>query len=98
MYAFWKYDHYPYLLGGKVTCFDVKFDTVQTEVTGPGYNFKPVLMVPDNIGKQLLIALENLKTDRENAYKALNDSYRSKLDTLLRGLEIFSPPALRKDI
>ena len=73
MYAFWKYDTPPYLLGGEVE--GIKEDGYVTIVGRTGYEFKPVLIVPLEKGIKL-----QKKINKANA------KYRKTVDTAKREL------------
>lgn len=73
LYAFWKYDVPPYLLGGEV--IEVREDGYVTVVGHTGCKFKPVLIVPLEKGIKL--------------QKKLNEAeakYRKSVDTANKGL------------
>ena len=53
MYAFWKYDTYPYLLGGVVNGELLSGGRVKVEGYGPGHTFAPIKLLPDAEGEAL---------------------------------------------
>lgn len=91
MYAFWKYDQYPYLLGGIVTDYRVtpsEGDIVMTKEYGPNW-FRPVVLVPNNIGETLLKDLRGLRIAYKAAQSKLKEEYERELDTMLIGANIW---------
>lgn len=76
MIAFWKYDLYPYMLGGKYT--EVKKDLVYV----PSYQgwYKPTLVLDDERGKRLLETLKSLEKRYKEESKDLLETYKKKCD------------------
>lgn len=81
MIAFWTYDGFPYILGGKVT------DTTnegRVKIDGyGGYIFKPKFYLPDKEGEELIIELRRIKAEREQMISDLKDDFKYKLEILL---------------
>lgn len=64
-YAFWRYDKFPYVLGGIVTKL---LPTGNVEVEGFGTNttgFKPIMVIPQERGRIIAKNLERLKASRD---------------------------------
>ena len=79
--AFWKYDQFPYILGGIIMGWSLNDPGyIETKEYGKGYYFKPVKIVPASIGKRMLAELEQLKANRDDAMSKINVAY----DELLR--------------
>ena len=66
LFAFWKYDQFPYLLGGTVTKLTDE-GWVETIEYGPGNRFLAVKILPVGAGKKLNEKLRRMKTDRDSA-------------------------------
>ena len=78
LYAFWKYDQFPYVLGGEVLTF-----LKNGGVTVRGYTgelFTPIKIVPWAAGVELHAMLNEVKEEyRQAQQKILEDALR-KLD------------------
>ena len=73
LFAFWRHDMYPYVLG--VTVVKILEDgKVQTKEYGNGYVFKPLLILPLKEGKELRQKLGEL----EAGYRKAQDDLRKK--------------------
>lgn len=72
MMAFWKYDQFPFLLGGTVNKM-FEDGRVRTIEYG-GYSFRPVFIVPKETGKKLKEDLENSLIKYNNALAKLKES------------------------
>lgn len=82
LYAFWKYDLFPYLLGGEVE--DMRDDgRVQVKGYGPGFWFKPTRLVPVKMGKALKQKLDKITADYEAAAKKLKDDAKAEVAKLM---------------
>ena len=81
LFAFWRYDKFPYLLGGRVAKFHAKG---RIEAKGyQGYSFHPILLVVNEEGEQLREALINLKEEKVREQAELDLKYIRKLEILL---------------
>ncbi len=82
LYAFWKYDQFPYLLGGKVTRIN-DIGKVETEEFGKNYWFSPIKFLPEDSAKKLLLKLKELeekrRQDMEKLYKKFNVELKIEL-------------------
>lgn len=87
-FAFWKYDGFPYLLGGTVTKMD---DTgrVETKEYGKGFWFMPVKILPVNAGKRMLAKLEELRKKHSVAEKEFRATWKQAANHLKDNLEIY---------
>lgn len=88
LFAFWRYDLFPYVLGGTVDQMSAK-GNVNTIEYGYGYNFTPIKVMPVKAGKTLLAKLMELREEHCAATKKLNDEFMEKVYALL--------PEVRKD-
>lgn len=83
LYAFWKYDFYPYLLGGQVTNI-LDNGSVETEEYGKGRYFSHIIKIlPLKAGADLKEKLKKLEMDREKALHALYAEWDKKLEDVL---------------
>ncbi|MDO8629082.1 MAG: hypothetical protein Q7R41_01205 [Phycisphaerales bacterium] len=82
LYAFWRYDLYPFVLGGPVT--QMRGDgCVETSNFGCGYWFKPIQLLPLEEGRKLHDALDALDKEHAKAQRKFNKEWRAKVDALL---------------
>lgn len=82
LYAFWRYDLFPYLLGGSISKVH-KDGRVEIMSYGPGYTFKPLFVLPGDLGARLRLALEELEGKRRHALQKLDLEYRDQVCNLL---------------
>lgn len=75
LYAFWKYDSFPYLLGGTVTRMDER-GNVETEEFGINHWFRPIKLVPVKHGRMVNAALKAL----EGAFRSAHDDFLDDWD------------------
>jgi hypothetical protein len=81
MIAFWAYDGFPYILGGKVT---ETTDEGRVRIDGyGGYTFKPKFYLPDKEGKELILELRSIANEREEKLIDLKRDFDFKLKNLL---------------
>jgi len=80
LYAFWKYDLFPYLLGGEIESFKEG-----GRVYVPSYqaSFRPVLILQGPEGQELQRRLHNLGSQFVSAQNALKLEYEAKRALLL---------------
>lgn len=81
LYAFWKYDLCPYVLGGKI----IKF-CEDGYISAEGYNgmrFKPLAILPDQHGRNALRQITELQTEYRMAEKALKHTFAKKAQKAL---------------
>jgi hypothetical protein len=84
LYAFWKYDICPYMLGGVVERFRENGYVVPRGYSG--MSFKPIAIIPDHNGADTLRLLEELKSEYSTKEKELKQKY-AKAALNLVGLE-----------
>lgn len=83
LYAFWKYDQFPFCLGGEVT--DIRADgSVETVGYGTGYYFKPFLILPLEEGKKIAAELGKLREEHRIAIEAVDFTYTQKVKKLVQ--------------
>jgi hypothetical protein len=77
MRAFWKYDQYPYVLSGTVSSISTKADPdiVETVEYGKGMYFRPMIILPDEEGKEIAEKLKMLKEQYNQEMASLRDRY-----------------------
>lgn len=80
-YYFWKYDQYPYLLGGPGV--RVASGGVETENFGKGFHFTPRYEFNLQDGWKFHQALGALKMEREKALEDVQNRYNHRLNELL---------------
>lgn len=86
LFAFWRYDQFPYVLGGTVDRMSEK-GNVNTHEYGYGYNFTPIKLMPEKAGKELLAKLMQLRKEHDAAAKKLHDEFMKKAIELLPELK-----------
>jgi hypothetical protein len=74
LYAFWRYDRFPYLLGSEV---DKVLDSGAVKVKGyGGACFKPVKILPLDAGKEMHEELERLERAYNRESNELLNKYK----------------------
>lgn len=68
LYAFWKYDLFPYVLGGEVT--DINDDGL-VYIESYQARFRPILILPFEKGKKINQEIEKIKNSYDNEFKKL---------------------------
>lgn len=76
LYAFWKYDQFPYVLGGEIGEFSDTGNRVY--INSFDWWFTPVAVVSYEYGILIKKTLDNLKEDYDNELRELKEHYRSK--------------------
>ena len=83
LFAFWKYDQFPFVLGGEVT--DMKSDgAVETKEYGPGYYFTPIKFLPLDEGKKKMAELRKLQDEYRDAQKKISEDFLDKRKLILK--------------
>jgi hypothetical protein len=76
LFAFWRYDQFPYVLGGTVERMRPDGDVRTVEY---GYMwFKPIKLMPLESGKALYAKLDKLCVDRRRALRAFEKEWTAK--------------------
>lgn len=83
LFAFWKYDQFPFLLGGEVTRVLPK-GSVETKEFGAGYYFMPVKMLPLAEGKKINVELKALEHEYRVQKQGLHEKYMQKRDGIIK--------------
>lgn len=82
MYAFWRYDQFPFVLGGTVTNM-LPNGNVETKEYGTGTTgFTPILIVPLEQGKKIAEGLTNLRQE----YRRRQDSLTNEMNGKIHGV------------
>lgn len=80
LFAFWKYDIFPYVLGGEV----IKFEGERVEVKGyEGCTFQPIKIMDIYTGKRIYEELNILKEEYDTKLKIFNNKFKSKAESIL---------------
>ena len=85
LYGFWNYDICPYMLGGIIDRF-----TKTGNIIVRGYcsmSFKPIAILPDEVGKTALLELKKLESEAREAERHLKRGYQNAARKLV-GLPI----------
>lgn len=89
-YAFWKYDLFPFVLGGPIKRFCPYSypgkDYVETENYGQGNYFKPFAIVSLEKGKQIQDKLNNLENLCDDMIQAIEAQMKVKLAEIMKEL------------
>lgn len=80
LFAFWRYDSFPFILGDVVTKLHSK--GVVDVAKYPGFSFQSFRLTNLDEGKQLYNQLETLKEEYYAELLALNNKYKSKVKSL----------------
>lgn len=89
LYAFWRYDVDPYILGAKIEEF--LDDGTVVPVGYQGAKVRPVVILPGEAGKNALEKIKELHTDfAHNAKKQREDLLRDVLDAISLPVELYS--------
>jgi hypothetical protein len=81
LYAFWKYDHYPYYLGGEILQV---LDSGRVRVRGyDGMTFAPIKIIPAETGRKIKVELGELARAYTAASKMLEDEWRDRVNKAL---------------
>lgn len=75
--AFWKYDSFPFLLHGEVE--EIKTRGLVSIKKYGRQLFRPVLILPENEGKEFIESLEELTNDHAAELQAVKTKFRNKL-------------------
>lgn len=79
-YAFWRYDKFPFVLGGQVT--DI-YDDGRVEIQGFGRNttgFQPLIIFPLKEGLALQTRFNEMKTRYDRIMSDVNTTFRNELE------------------
>lgn len=81
LYAFWRYDSFPYVLGGPVSTMNERGD-----VTIPTYGngvVTPIKIVPYDAGRKLLEQIDALRAEHREVLDKLNDDFTARVLALI---------------
>lgn len=80
LYAFWKYDLFPYVLGGEVT----EFQGEKVKVKGyDNYLFKPIKVVDLATGKKMKAEIEQARQEYEKTLNKAKGEFTEKIKMIL---------------
>lgn len=93
-YVFWRYDQYPYYLGGRVVraqraTYGEKqgWWEVETVEYGVGQLFTPSVVASPDVGRPLLELILELRQDKRDMQEAVNQLFQQRLARKLRETE-----------
>jgi len=86
LFAFWRYDLYPFILCGEVTRV-TDTGAVETVEYGKGFLFQPILIVPYDVGTKMRERLRDLAADEREALEAHEAKWRAKINEVHRVFE-----------
>jgi hypothetical protein len=86
LYAFWEYDHFPYVLGGEVTKMDDR-GRVETVEYGPGFRFTPFKILPLDAGRNLMAQIKHIAAQYETSARKLRERKLKEVTNLLPELK-----------
>lgn len=76
LYVFWKYDHYPYYLGGELLQV---LDSGRVRVKGyDGMALTPIKIVPSDVGQKIKAELDKLRASHARALRDFENEWRSR--------------------
>jgi hypothetical protein len=80
LYAFWKYDLFPFVVGGKVTKM-----TGDGKCFAPSYQgwVNPIKLLPVEAGEELMEDIKQRKLEYDQALESLEEHHREQLEYLL---------------
>lgn len=81
LYAFWRYDRFPFVLGGEVLGID---DEGFVHVRGyDGMRFRPLKIVTAAAGERINESLESLRAAEAKARREHDTAWRARVEALL---------------
>lgn len=80
-YAFWRYDLFPYILGGTITKMKEN-GCVETVEYGKGNYFRPMKILPEDAGKELHEKIRILEKEHNAALKEFKADWDLKMAKL----------------
>lgn len=93
-YAFWSYDLYPFVLSAPVKSFR---ENGSVEPKGyDGFVFRPLLVVPGEMGRPLGQKLKELEREHAAATKKLNEEFKQKTRDAFVEAGLHLPKELQK--
>lgn len=86
LYAFWRYDLYPYILGAPVEKIEDNGTVIPPSYGG--FRYKPFFVTSFKNGVALKAQLENLTLLQKEAINAVNADFGARLDDLKKKYNI----------
>lgn len=83
LFAFWRYDLFPYVLGGRITKMR-EGGAVETEEYGRVRTFVPFKILNLEEGKRVLAELENLRNQHDRAMEKLKAEFLVRREAILQ--------------
>lgn len=84
LYAFWKYDTFPYCLSGEVEKILPNGNVIAKNFTGMA--FKPTCIVPLEQGLKMKEKLKEIKEEYDDKSRVLLDTSKKKVKELFKDL------------
>jgi hypothetical protein len=81
LFAFWKYDQFPFVLGGEATIMN---DDGTVYVPAYQGTVRPVKMLPVDAGKKVKDDLDKLTSEYSLAMSDLTKEFKAKRDKLIK--------------
>lgn len=83
LYAFWRHDQFPFVLGGEIT--NMRSDgAVETVGFGKGAWFSPVKIIPLEEGRILAMRLKQLQAQRDAELDVVYAKFLDKRNEIIR--------------
>lgn len=83
LFAFWRYDLFPFVCCGTITDMNDSCGTVETENYGKGSWFKPFLIVTETQGIKMRSAIAELTIARRTELRAVEKKYADELKKII---------------
>lgn len=80
LYAFWKHDTFPYVLGAPVDRIN-RYGNIEAEGYA-GMSFSPIKLLPREDGEKLQKDLDDFQAEYRKALAGLNDNFNHRLNSL----------------
>ncbi len=91
LYAFWRYDRFPFVRGGEIGGWCPHDWPGQDHIhlkNSPGYFYKPIKIVPLTLGLKIQKTLDQMEAEREQGLNAVYSNFNQKLKELFPEFKI----------